>query len=173
MKWNKWDNEAQLGVLCLPQGCREKPVSQTSPFNFHSFIWTKEDGKSSWAHSLEFWNPSGGLSHSVVIISTRPLMLSVKQESAPQIANFALLSPFRKKKVARKIGTQNLYAKNLRNFVKTRPKVPGRYSSVRFGWWRHARIHGQAFLLFLLTQRVYIVSSFWLIETLNQKLTGN
>ena len=25
----------------------------------------------SWGHSLEFWNPSGGLSHSLVIITTR------------------------------------------------------------------------------------------------------
>ena len=28
--WNKWDNEAQLGVLCLPQGCRERPSTQNS-----------------------------------------------------------------------------------------------------------------------------------------------
>ena len=69
--WNKWDNEAQLGVLCLPQGCRERPVSQLDSTNFHSFIWTKEDGQSSWAHSLEFWNPSGGLSHAIVMITTR------------------------------------------------------------------------------------------------------
>ena len=38
---------------------------------FHSFLLTKEDKQMSWGHSLEFWNPSGGLSHSLVIITTR------------------------------------------------------------------------------------------------------
>ena len=53
--------------------------TKNSDTNFHSFIWQKEDGQTSWAHSCEFWSPSGGLSQALVMISSRPLILPVKE----------------------------------------------------------------------------------------------
>lgn len=70
---NKWDNEAHLGILSLPLGCRE--ATESSSRSCHSFIWKKEDGSFSWVHSMEFWNPSGGLSHALAFISRRPLII--------------------------------------------------------------------------------------------------
>lgn len=70
---NKWDNEAHLAVLSLPLGCRE--LTENSTRSCHSFIWKKEDGSSSWVHAMEFWNPSGGLSHALALISRRALIL--------------------------------------------------------------------------------------------------
>lgn len=62
----------------VKQGCRERPANEPNDTNFHSFIWSKEDGQRSWAHSLEYWNPSGGLSHALVMITTKPFILCVK-----------------------------------------------------------------------------------------------
>ena len=74
--WNKLNKAtlANLSSMCLPKGSRAKPDDCDT--NFHSFLLTKEDGTTSWGHSLEFWNPSGGLSHSLVLITTRPLILA-------------------------------------------------------------------------------------------------
>ena len=93
--WNVIDAHAKANLpsLCLPRGSvpkswARKPTQKSlanqrldffepifltgdEDTKFHSFLLTKEDKQMSWGHSLEFWNPSGGLSHSLVIITTR------------------------------------------------------------------------------------------------------
>ena len=78
--WNKIDKATMhnLASMCLPNGSKEKVLGAKST-SFHSFLLTKEEGNRSWGHSLEFWNPSGGLSYSLLIITTRPLILTMEK----------------------------------------------------------------------------------------------
>ena len=75
--WNVIDAHAKANLpsLCLPRGSVPKTGDEDT--KFHSFLLTKEDKQMSWGHSLEFWNPSGGLSHSLVIITTRNCILTL------------------------------------------------------------------------------------------------